>query len=400
MGLLDALSGIIAPKQWLVSLLGGGTTASGVVVGPYTALQSSAVFGCVDLIGATLASLPIMAMQKTNGILQPIEGSDLAYFLNEDPNVDLTGYTLKFGIAQNLLLKGEAFILPQYYGGRLTGFELLRHEWVSVWENADAVLTYQVTRPGKRLENYTAAQIIHIRQYTVDGIRGVSPITYAREVIGTSIAGDQHQGAFMVNGGTPRGVLSLATTIRDKERIKGLRDQFDEQVRGLNAGKTAVLTEGAEYKPVQLSNADLQFMESQKFSTEQICRIFRVPPSMVGYYVGTQTGTSAEQDALRFVRQCLAPMCANIENELTKKVGGTSWLKFDLNQWMRGDSTARTSRIVSLINAGVMTQNEGRREEGLPYYGPEADELKQPLNLAPIGDANNGKINKNEPANA
>jgi HK97 family phage portal protein len=301
---------------------------------------------------------------------------------------------LKFGIVQNLLLKGEAFLLPIYQGGRLTGIRLLRHEWVAVWEDSDAVLTYQVTQPGQPLINLRAWQIVHIRQYTVDGIRGVSPITYAREVIGTSIAADQHQGAFMTNGGTPRGVLSLATTIRDKDRIKSLRDQFDEQVRGLNAGKTAVLTEGAEYKTIQLSNAELQFIESQKFSTEQICRIFRVPPSMVGFYVGTQTGTNAEQDALRFVRQCLAPMCANIENELTKKLGGTYWLKFDLNEWMRGDSTARTQRIVSLINAGVMTQNEGRKEEGLPYYGPEADELKQPLNLAPIGDVNNGKINK------
>ncbi len=308
--------------------------------------------------------------------------------------MDLTGYTLKFGIVQNLLLKGEAFLLPIYQGGRLTGIRLLRHEWVAVWEDSDAVLTYQVTQPGQPLINLRAWQIVHIRQYTVDGIRGVSPITYAREVIGTSIAADQHQGAFMTNGGTPRGVLSLATTIRDKDRIKSLRDQFDEQVRGLNAGKTAVLTEGAEYKTIQLSNAELQFIESQKFSTEQICRIFRVPPSMVGFYVGTQTGTNAEQDALRFVRQCLAPMCANIENELTKKLGGTYWLKFDLNEWMRGDSTARTQRIVSLINAGVMTQNEGRKEEGLPYYGPEADELKQPLNLAPIGDVNNGKINK------
>jgi HK97 family phage portal protein len=394
MGLFDGLlSVIVAPKAWLVQMLGGGQTASGKLVTPYSALESSAVYGCVDLIGATVASLPIYTMQKVSGVLKQVS-TELQFYLNEDPNVDLTGYTLKFGIVQNLLLKGEAFLLPIYQGGRLTGIRLLRHEWVAVWEDSDAVLTYQVTQPGQPLINLRAWQIVHIRQYTVDGIRGVSPITYAREVIGTSIAADQHQGAFMTNGGTPRGVLSLATTIRDKDRIKNLRDQFDEQVRGLNAGKTAVLTEGAEYKTIQLSNADLQFIESQKFSTEQICRIFRVPPSMVGFYVGTQTGTNAEQDALRFVRQCLAPMCANIENELTKKLGGTYWLKFDLNEWMRGDSTARTQRIVSLINAGVMTQNEGRKEEGLPYYGPEADELKQPLNLAPIGDVNNGKINK------
>jgi HK97 family phage portal protein len=394
MGLFDGLlSGIVAPKAWLVQMLGGGQTASGKLVTPYSALESSAVYGCVDLIGATVASLPIYTMQKVSGALKQVS-TELQFYLNEDPNVDLTGYTLKFGIVQNLLLKGEAFLLPIYQGGRLAGIRLLRHEWVAVWEDSDAVLTYQVTQPGQPLINLRAWQIVHIRQYTVDGIRGVSPITYAREVIGTSIAADQHQGAFMTNGGTPRGVLSLATTIRDKDRIKNLRDQFDEQVRGLNAGKTAVLTEGAEYKTIQLSNADLQFIESQKFSTEQICRIFRVPPSMVGFYVGTQTGTNAEQDALRFVRQCLAPMCANIENELTKKLGGTYWLKFDLNEWMRGDSTARTQRIVSLINAGVMTQNEGRKEEGLPYYGPEADELKQPLNLAPIGDVNNGKINK------
>jgi HK97 family phage portal protein len=394
MGLFDGLlSGIVAPKAWLVQMLGGGQTASGKLVTPYSALESSAVYGCVDLIGATVASLPIYTMQKVSGALKQVS-TELQFYLNEDPNVDLTGYTLKFGIVQNLLLKGEAFLLPIYQGGRLAGIRLLRHEWVAVWEDSDAVLTYQVTQPGQPLINLRAWQIVHIRQYTVDGIRGVSPITYAREVIGTSIAADQHQGAFMTNGGTPRGVLSLATTIRDKDRIKNLRDQFDEQVRGLNAGKTAVLTEGAEYKTIQLSNADLQFIESQKFSTEQICRIFRVPPSMVGFYVGTQTGTNAEQDALRFVRQCLAPMCANIENELTKKLGGSYWLKFDLNEWMRGDSTARTQRIVSLINAGVMTQNEGRKEEGLPYYGPEADELKQPLNLAPIGDVNNGKINK------
>jgi HK97 family phage portal protein len=383
-------------------MIGGGATSSGVnAQSPDIALKASAVYGCADLIAATIASLPA-AEYKTEGASRVKIESPLTYLLEENPNIDLTAYNLWYAVMSNLLLRGEAFIYPIVSNKEVKALELLRFGEVNVLERVNGDIYYQVMRQGRPMFEVGPNKIIHLKGFTFDGTRGVSPLRYAAEMIGTSIVADSHMGASVKNAPKPPGILSLTTKIGDKDRLAQLRDQFHDQLSGLNNGKPALLTEGAEYKPISTSNLDLDLVQMSKFTVEQICRVYRVPPSLIGHTMPGQTGTTAEQDYLKFVKQCIVPWLTNLEQEVTRKITPLNYVKFDTNLLLRGDTQARTMRQVSLFNIGALNQNEVRAEEGLaPIAG--GDEYMKPLNLSPIGDTANGTMNRkpqdNEPRN-
>lgn len=378
-------------------MVGGGATSSGVnAESPDIALKASAVYSCADLIAATIASLPC-GEYKTVGKSRVWQDTRLSYLLGENPNIDMSAYNLWYATMSNLLLRGEAFIDPGV-SGEGKQIELLRFGEVNVLERTDGSIYYQIMKQGKPMREVGPNGIIHLKGFTFDGTRGVSPLRYAAEMIGTSIVADSHMGASVKNAPKPPGVLSIAASIRDKDRLRELRSQLGEQIQGLNTGLPALLTEGAEYKPISHSNVDLELTEMSRFTVEQICRIYRVPPSLIGHIMPGQTGTTAEQDYLKFVKQCVVPWLVNLEQELTRKLSPELYVKFDINSLLRGDTQARTNRQVSLFNIGVLSQNDIRAEEGLPGV-PDGDEYMKPLNLSPIGDVKNGQMNRKPDSN-
>jgi HK97 family phage portal protein len=238
------------------------------------------------------------------------------------------------------------------------------------------------------------SQIIHLKAWTIDGINGLSPIIYAKETIGTAMAANKHLGGFYGNGAMPKGILQLDGSIRDVDRLRELGNQFDRRYSGANSGKTAVLTAGAEYKPVSISMQEAQYIESMRFSVEEICRIFKVPPHKVGHLQGSSFNSSIEAQNAQFVSDCIRPLCEAIEMEFTNKlVTGNLEFELDLKSLMRGDMLAQVQRNVSYWNIGAISANEIRKSEGLPPI-EDGDEYNKPLHMSPTNDVQNGTINR------
>jgi HK97 family phage portal protein len=383
--IVRSVSGVINPKPWLLSLFGGTSTLAGENVSSTNAPKVSAVFSCVNLIGNTVASLPFHLYRETDQgmIMQMGMLNDL---VSRRPNESYNSFDFRKAFMAQLLLRGNAYILPMRNGSNLSGLELLDTDLVQI-DTTGGTLKYKVWLTTGVTMNLDPDQIIHLKYWTLDGINGVSPIVYAKEIIGTSMAATSHMGGFYGNGGMPKGVLQLQGTIKDPDRVKAIGSQWD-QLNKENKGRTAVLTEGAEYKPVAANFQESQLIESLRFSVEEICRLYSVPPHKIGHMDGAGYANSIEAQNAQFVSDCIRPLVEMIELEFTNKLlNGNRRFVMDMKALTRGDIQTEVQRNVSYWNIGAMSANEIRRQEGLPPI-EGGDTYNKPMHM---GDSNNSQ---------
>lgn len=392
--IVRSVSGVINPKPWLLSLFGGTQTLAGENVSSTNAPKVSAVFACVNLISNTIASLPFNLYRETEqGML--LQGGLLNDLVSRRPNESYNSFNFRKAMITQLLLRGNAYVLPMRSGANLSGLELIDTELVQI-DTTSGVLKYKVYLTTGVTMNLDADQIIHIKYWTFDGINGVSPIAYAKEIIGSSMAATAHMGGFYGNGGMPKGVLQLQGTIKDPDRIKAIGAQWD-QLNKENKGRTAVLTEGAEYKPVAANFQESQLIESLKFSVEEICRLYSVPPHKIGHMEGAGYANSIEAQNAQFVSDCIRPLIEAIEMEFSNKLlNGNRRFVMDLKALMRGDIQTEVQRNVSYWNIGAMSANEIRRMEGLPPI-EGGDEYNKPMHMSSDNNNDNNGEGNSQP---
>ena len=393
-----SISGVINPRPWLINLFGGVGTSAGEDVSTINAPKVAAVYACVNLIADTVASLPFRLIRETEEGTVFVPGN-IDNLVRYAPNSSYNSFTFRKAMLTQLLLRGNAYVLPMREGNSLAGFELVDTELVTI-NTTSGQLIYEVHLTNGIKLRLEPSQIIHLKLWTLDGINGVSPVTYARETIGTNMAATKHLGSFYGRGATPKGILQLQGTIRDADRVRQIGQQFDARYAGGNAGGTAVLTEGAEYKPVAMSMRESQFLETLRFGVEEICRLYKVPPHKVGHMEGAGYSNSIEAQNAQFVTDCIRPLVELIEMEFTNKVlNGNRRFNLDMRALMRGDIMTQVQRNVSYWNIGVMNANEIRKEEGLPPI-PDGDTFNKPMHMAPQNDITNGQQGNTQPTSA
>ena len=392
-----SISGVVNPKPWLVNLFGGTSTNSGENVSSTNAPQVAAVYACVNLIANTISSLPFRVYRETEA------GSVLAPGLIDDlvkkaPNEYYNSYDFRKAMITQLLLRGNAYILPMRRGVNLSGMELIDTDSVQI-DTSSGELIYHVSLSGGVRLRLEPSQIIHLKGYSIDGINGISVITYAKEIIGTSISAVKHMGSFFGNSATPRSVLSIQGTIRDADRVRQIGQQFDTNYSGSNAGRTAILTEGAELKPVGASMRESQFLEILRFEVEEICRLFSVPPHKIGHLDSAGYSNSIEAQNAQFVTDCIRPLVEQIENEFSLKLlNGNRRFNLDMKALTRGDIMTQVQKNVSYWNIGAISANEIRKSEGLPPI-PDGDTFNKPMHMEPQNNEN-GQQGDEEPTNS
>jgi HK97 family phage portal protein len=203
------------------------------------------------------------------------------------------------------------------------------------------------------------------------------------------MAATKHLGSFYGRGATPKGILSIQGTIRDADRVRQIGQQFDARYSGDNgAGSTAILTEGAEYKPVAMSMRESQFLETLRFGVEEICRLYKVPPHKVGHMEGAGYSNSIEAQNAQFVTDCIRPLIEQIENEFSLKLlNGNRRFNLDMKALTRGDIMTQVQKNVSYWNIGAISANEIRKSEGLPPI-PDGDTFNKPMHMEPQNNEN------------
>ena len=221
--------------------------------------------------------------------------------------------------------------------------------------------------------NLKKEDVLHIPGLGFDGLVGYSPIAMAKNAIGLSIATEEYGAKFFANGATPGGILEYPGTVKDPDRV---RESWNKGFSGRNSHKVAILEEGMKYTPISISPNEAQFLETRKFQIDEIARIFRVPPHMVGD-LEKSSFSNIEQQSLEFVKYTLEPWLMRWEQSINRALlspneKSTYFVKFNVDGLLRGDYQSRMNGYATARQNGWMSANDIRELENLDLI-PEED---------------------------
>ncbi|QWK79100.1 phage portal protein [Ochrobactrum sp. BTU1] len=345
---------------------GLGTT-SGEKVTIETALQLDAVWACVNLIRNAVIMLPCL-VYKEDGVTVDRDAS-LYELLHDMPNIDDTASDFWSMAALCLCLDGNFFAEKRFVGGKLVALNPLHPLSVDVCRNTRNERYYEITENGKK-RRVPEDKMLHVRGAVLPGCdRGMSPIGVVRNTIGNALAGEKTAGKMFANGMQVAGVLSSDQILKPDQR-KQLGEVLGQFAGSEKAGKIAVLEAGLQYQQLTINPQDAQMLETRQFSVEQICRIFGVPPVMIGHASnGTTTwGSGIEQLILQFIKTCLGPLVKSVESAIYRdlldaKTRKTTVVKFNMEGLLRGDSAARAEFLSKMVISGIYEPDEARSYE-------------------------------------
>ena len=353
----------------------GGTT-SGKAVTERSAMQMTAVYSCVRILAEALAGLPLHLYRYTEtGGKEKATDHPLYHLLHDEPNPEMSSFVFRETLMTHLLLWGNAYaqIIRNGKGEVIALYPLMPNRMtVDRDQNGHLYYRYRTTSDdAPTMEGSCVtlppSQVLHIPGLGFDGVVGYSPIAMAKNAIGMAIACEEYGAKFFANGAQPGGVLEHPGTIKDPQRV---RESWQNTFGGSgNANKIAVLEEGMKYTPISISPEQAQFLETRKFQINEIARIFRVPPHMVGD-LEKSSFSNIEQQSLEFVKYTLDPWVVRWEQTLFRALFTDSekkeyFFKFNLEGLLRGDYATRMSGYATARQNGWLSANDIRELENL-----------------------------------
>lgn len=353
-----------------------GGSSAGKNVNERSAMQMTAVYSCVRILAEAVAGLPLhLYRYKEDGGKERAIDNNLYHLLHDEPNKEMSSFIFRETLMTHLLLWGNAYAQIIRNGkGEVVALYPLMPNKMQVDRDENGELYYIYTRSSdeaKTMEGVTVfltpRDVLHIPGLGFDGLVGYSPIAMAKNAIGLAIATEEYGARFFANGAAPSGVLEHPGTIKDPSR---LRENWNSTFGGsANSGKVAVLEEGMKYTPISISPEQAQFLETRKFQIDEIARIFRVPPHMVGD-LEKSSFSNIEQQSLEFVKYTLDPWVIRWEQSLSRALLNEDekrkyFFKFNLEGLLRGDYESRMSGYAVARQNGWMSANDIRELENM-----------------------------------
>ena len=389
----------------------GGSTA-GKNVNERSAMQMTAVYACVRILSEAIAGLPLhMYRYKDEGGKEKATGHTLYHLLHDEPNPEMTSFVFRETLMTHLLLWGNAYaqIIRNGKGEVIALYPLMPNR-MDVNRDANGMLYYVYQKSSDDAPTMegssvilSPSEVLHVPGLGFDGLVGYSPIAMAKNAIGLSMAAEEYGAKFYANGAAPSGVLEHPGVLKDPAKV---RDSWNAAFGGSsNSHKVAVLEEGLKYTPISISPNEAQFLETRKFQIDEIARIFRVPPHMVGD-LEKSSFSNIEQQSLEFVKYTLDPWVVRWEQSLSRALLSETekksyFFKFNLEGLLRGDYQSRMQGYSIGIQNGFMCPNDVRELENLDLIPDELGGNKYMVNgnmvdLKNVGAAYTGNQNKVE----
>ena len=353
-----------------------GGSSSGKAVTERSAMQMTAVYSCVRILAEAVAGLPIHLYRYTDdGGKEKALDHPLYRLLHDEPNPEMSSFVFRETLMTHLLLWGNAYAQVIRNGkGEVIALYPLMPNKMSVDRDTNGQLYYTYQRSKEEAPTMEGSSVtlrpsdvLHIPGLGFDGLVGYSPIAMAKNSIGMAIACEEYGAKFFANGATPGGILEHPGTVKDPQRV---RESWNSAFGGsANASKVAVLEEGMKYTPISISPEQAQFLETRKFQINEIARIFRVPPHMVGD-LEKSSFSNIEQQSLEFVKYTLDPWVIRWEQSLqrillTREEKQNYFVKFNLEGLLRGDYQSRMNGYAIGRQNGWMSANDIRELENL-----------------------------------
>lgn len=367
-------------------------THSGVEVTVTTAMQTSAVFGCVRILSESLAQLPLILYERKGNAKERAVNHPLYWLLHDQPNPELTSFEVREIATAHVALWGNSYSYIERDGnGRVLSIWPLRPDKMRIKRRPSGDLVYLYTMPQTgQVKPWDKYNILHIRGLGFDGFMGFSVLEMARNAIGTALAAEEYGARFYANGARPGGYLTFPGVL-DDDQYKRLSQSWAATSGGLsNAHKVAILEEGLTYHDIGIPQKDAQFLETRKFQIAEIARFYRVPPHMLAD-LERATFSNIEQQSIEFVTHTLGPWLTRWEQALKRDLLSTPektryYLEFLTAALLRGDITSRYEAYAKGRQNGWLSANDIRAAENMnPVEG--GDVYLVPLNMIPAEQA-------------
>ncbi len=376
------------------------STKSGVSITKQNAMNIAGVYSSVRVITDALSSLPTHIIKDNGNTKEKLYNHPVYNLIAKEPNSLMTSFVYWQIVLPQILLWGNSYSIIEFAKGSFRPISILPvHPSLVTPKVIDGVLWYKVSVDGQPDLMLDQTNMLHFRGLGNEVV-GKSVIDYAADNLGLGKASEDFGSAFFSNGATTSGVLQSDQSLSDKA-IKNLRNSFNDTYGGIsNSNKMMILEEGLKFASTSIPPDSAQFLETRKFSINDIARWFKLPPHMIGD-LERATFSNIEQQDLNFVKHSILPYVINIEQELNRKLlreteKKNTYFKMNLDGLLRGDIKTRSEAYKVFIQNGVMTPNEARgKEEMNPKEG--GDNTWMPLNLAPIDQSGtNQKIESDE----
>lgn len=342
-----------------------------------TAQGVSACYACVQAISETVATLPLILYRRKGEDRERAQAHPLYRVLHDQANPEWTAMEAREYLTASTLLTGNGYGLLTFGNdGQVRELWPLDPNRVRVLRLPNGRLAYDYTDDKGEMRRYLAEEVLHLRhRIGRDGVLGVSPLQAARGVVELAIQEQDHGLDTFKNGAKLLGVLKVPGKLSPEQKI-----QIKDGWRTNTSGQTPILEHGADYQSLSMSLVDAQWLEAQQFSVEQVARIFRVPPPVIGHLADANYSNSLEM-ARQFITLSLRRPMAMWEQAISAKclteAGRRAYFaEHEVSGLMRGDAEARAAFYESGIRAGWMLKSEPRRLENLPTIeGIDAKEV-------------------------
>ena len=354
-----------------------GRTTSGKPVNERTAMQTTAVYACVRILAEAVASLPLHVFEyQDDGGKMLVLDHPLYYLLHDEPNPEMTSFVFRETLMSHLLIWGNAYAqIIRDGAGRVLGLYPLLPDKMDVQRDDKGNIYYVYSRNSdenpmfKEYGNIKlkAEDVLHIPGLGFDGLIGYSPIAMAKNAVGMTLACEEYGASFFANGANPGGVLEHPGVLKDPSKV---RESWNSVYRGVNnAHKIAVLEEGMKYQQIGIPPEEAQFLETRKFQINEIARLYRIPPHMVGD-LDKSSFSNIEQQSLEFVKYTLDPWVIRWEQSLQRSLlllgeKGKYFIKLNVDGLLRGDYQSRMNGYAVGRQNGWFSANDIREMENM-----------------------------------
>ena len=354
-----------------------GRTTSGKPVNERTAMQTTAVYACVRILAEAVASLPLHVYEyQDDGGKKLVHDHPLYYLLHDEPNPEMTSFVFRETLMSHLLIWGNAYAqIIRDGAGRVLGLYPLLPDKMDVQRDDKGNIYYVYSRNSdenpmfKEYGNIKlkAEDVLHIPGLGFDGLIGYSPIAMAKNAVGMTLACEEYGASFFANGANPGGVLEHPGVLKDPSKV---RESWNSVYRGVNnAHKIAVLEEGMKYQQIGIPPEEAQFLETRKFQINEIARLYRIPPHMVGD-LDKSSFSNIEQQSLEFVKYTLDPWVIRWEQSLQRSLllpgeKGKYFIKLNVDGLLRGDYQSRMNGYAVGRQNGWLSANDIREMENM-----------------------------------
>lgn len=385
-------------SQWLSS-----RSAAGQQINEDSVMSISAAWACARLISETVGTLPLNLYERTSEGRKLASNHPLYSILHKNPNSKSTAVTYWESNVVAMLLRGNGFSRKQMISNRLVGLKFMPPHKLQFREREDGTLQLSYLQDNKKWIDIPDNEVFHIPGFSVDGQYGVSTIKYGAQVFGSAIAAQEAANGVFERGLMPTVAFKMDRVLKKEQRVE-FREALSDISGALNSGKSPLLEGGMEAQMIGINPSDAQLIESRGYSVEEVCRWFRVDPSLVGHgNKDSNWGTGLEQKLIAFLTFTLRPWLTRIEQSINKYLltpieQQRYYAEFSIDGLLRADSSARAAFYSVMVNNGILTRDEVRELENMPKRGGNADVLTVQTAMAPIdtlGQSTNAEAARN-----